>query len=122
PAQQAIEVWIVAQPLHAQVLASQVHRLVVLNREAVVVDAPVSKTELCRRTHIASAQQLALRRLAAFGGLLSHDDLQTLGSGLDRTLVDIAADPAATEPLRDGSSGAGTDETVKHDVARPRRC
>jgi hypothetical protein len=42
--------------------------------------------------------------------------LQPLGGRLDRPLVDIAADPAATELLRDGGGGTGADEAVEDKV------
>src|SRR5690606_20480365 len=75
-AQQAVEVGIAAQPLHAQVLAGQVHRLVVLDSQVVVVDAPVGEAKLRRRWRIARAQRRALGRLGAFSALFRHDQLQ----------------------------------------------
>src|SRR5690606_646184 len=101
-----------------QVLARQIDRFVVLDGQVVVVDAPVGEAALSRQRRIALAQQLALRRLATFRSLLLHDPLQALGRGLDRALVDVAADPAAAELLRDGSGGTGADEAVEYQVIR----
>ena len=49
-------------------------------------------------------------------GLFDHDRLQPLGRGLDRALVDVAADPAAAEFLGHGGGGAGADETVEDEI------
>ena len=45
-----------------------------------------------------------------------NDAMQALDGGLNGTLVDIRADPAAAQLLGDGSSCAGAKETVQHDV------
>jgi len=128
PAERPVEERVRTGADDADVLAGEVDRLVVLDGEVVVVDAPQSEAELSRGRRLLGGLlhvgQRGLRggassRLLATD-LVLDDPLQTLGGGLDGALVDVAPDPAAPELLRDRGGGAGADEAVEDKVSQTR--
>jgi len=94
-----------------------------LDLEVIVVDAPDREGELGGVGFLVlllflEKAALRLRRLCllAFLELLADDGLQPLRGGLNGALVDIAADPSATELLGYGGGGAGAEEGIENDV------
>jgi hypothetical protein len=103
------------------VLAGELHGFEVLDRQVVVVDAIHRERELRRlgRTPLPfHSVEPPLLRFLLVNDLLAEDPLKPAARGLDRPLVDVAADPTAPELLGHGRRGAGADETVEHQVAR----
>jgi hypothetical protein len=117
----AVEERVRADARDAEVLDREVHRLVVLDPEVVVVDHMDAERELGRRRGgavILEERLLAVRR----GCLLAHDRRDAFLGGLDGALVDIAADPPPPQLLCDCRCRPRPDEAIKHDVAGIGRC
>ena len=107
PALRAVKNRIGARARHAQVLAGQLHRLVVLDVQVVVVDAVSGKAKLAGALRgVATLYQVNLLGRSGGSGLGTHQLLNAFGGGLDGAFVDVASDPAAAAPLsrNDGSS------------------
>ena len=107
PALRTVKECIGARARHAQVLAGQLHRLVVLDVQVVVVDAVGGKAKLAGALRgVAALHQVALLGRSGGSGLGAHQLLNAFGGGLDRAFIDVAPDPAAAAPLsrNDGSS------------------
>jgi hypothetical protein len=60
------------------------------------------------------------RRRGARELLLEDGGLEAALGELDRGAVEVARDPAAAEPLRDGGRGAGAAEAIEHQIAGAR--
>ena len=99
----ALEEGVGVRPHNAECLAGNTHRFDVLDSEIVVIDSIGSKVELGRERF-----ELRLKSKLCGGGcgLLTHDIDEPLRRRLDRSLVDIAADPATAELLRDRRGSA----------------
>lgn len=118
-AEPAVEERIGATAHNADMLAGQLHRLVVLDLQIVIVDPPAGEAELGRFGRaVFILDQLALRLTVGRSDLFTHHRLQTLGGGLDGALVDVAADPAAAEFLGQITSGSGARKAVQYYVCK----
>lgn len=101
--QGAVEKRIGLRALDAEVLAGEIHRLVVLDLKVVVVHAPGRERQLGRKRRRASVIGVLERLLlpgSRCGALLLADGGQALHGGLDGTLVDVGADPPPAKFLR----------------------